>query len=92
MYWNIMHDAWYFSIATLPDSVKTELTKFLKTCNIPAQYAQEFKRITEFMNNGASTDGFMLNLKIRDLDDKRNQDFASIAPEMAKLIGYQRYA
>ena len=92
VYWNIMHDAWYFSIATLPDSVKTELTKFLKTCNIPAQYAQEFKRITEFMNNGASTDGFMLNLKIRDLDDKRNQDFASIAPEMAKLIGYQRYA
>jgi pyruvate-formate lyase-activating enzyme len=92
VYWNMMHDAWYFSIATLPDSVKTELTKFLKTCNIPTQYAQEFDRITEFMNNGASTDGFMLNLKIRDLDNKRNQDFATVAPEMAKLIGYQRHA
>jgi MoaA/NifB/PqqE/SkfB family radical SAM enzyme len=92
VYWNMMHDAWYYSIATLPDSVKTELTKFLKTCDIPAQYVQEFERITEFMNNGASTDGFMLNLKIRDLDNKRSQDFALIAPEMAELIGYQRYA
>ena len=92
VYWNMMHDAWYFSIATLPNSVKTELTMFLKTCDIPAQYAQEFDRIIEFMNNGASTDGFMLNLKIRDLDNKRNQDFALIAPEMSELIGYQRYA
>ena len=83
-----MHDAWYFSIATLPDPVKTELDLFLKTCDIPAQYAQEFSRIADFMNSGASTDGFMLNMKIRDLDQKRNQNFATHHPEMAELIVY----
>ena len=88
VYWNIMHDAWYFSIATLPDPVKTELDLFLKTCDIPAQYAQEFSRIADFMNSGASTDGFMLNMKIRDLDQKRNQNFATHHLEMAELIGY----
>ena len=88
VYWNIMHDAWYFSIATLPDPVKTELDLFLKTCDIPAQYAQEFSRIADFMNSGASTDGFMLNMKIRDLDQKRNQNFATHHPEMAELIVY----
>lgn len=89
VYWNIMHDAWYFSIATLPDSAKTELDYFLKHCAVPAQYRDEFDRIANFMNSGASTDGFMLRMKIQDLDRKRNQDFNTVAPEMAALIGYQ---
>jgi hypothetical protein len=40
------------------------------------------------MNNGANTDGFMLRMKIADLDRKRNQDFAVVCPEMAQLIEY----
>jgi organic radical activating enzyme len=89
MYWNIMHDAWYFSIASLPDTAKAELDVFLKTCDVPQAYAQEFGRIADFMNGGASTDGFMTRMKIADLDRKRNQDFATVAPEMAALIQYQ---
>lgn len=88
MYWNIMHDAWYFSIATLPDSAKAELDVFLKTCDVPEVYAQEFRRIADFMNGGASTDGFMTRMKIADLDRKRSQDFAQVAPEMASLLNY----
>ena len=88
VYWNIMHDAWYFSIATLPDSAKAELDVFLKTCSVPAVYKQEFERIADFMNGGASTDGFMTRMKIADLDRKRNQDFAVVSPEMAQLISY----
>jgi MoaA/NifB/PqqE/SkfB family radical SAM enzyme len=88
VYWNIMHDAWYFSIATLPDPVKNDLDAFLKTCDVPAQYTQEFGRIVDFMNGGASTDGFMLKMKIRDLDQKRDQNFATHHLEMAELIGY----
>ena len=88
VYWNIMHDAWYFSIATLPDSAKAELDVFLKTCDVPSVYAQEFGRIADFMNGGASTDGFMTRMKIQDLDNKRSQDFAQVAPEMASLLNY----
>jgi len=92
VYWNIMHDAWYFSIATLPDTAKAELSVFLKTCGVPEEHAKEFGRISDFMNGGASTDGMMTRMKIRDLDRKRNQDFAQVAPEMAVLLEYQKNA
>ena len=90
VYWNMMHDAWYFSIATLPDTVKASITEHLCTADVPLLYREEFARIVDFMNGGASTDGFMLRMKIADLDRKRNQDFAAVAPEMASVIGYQR--
>ena len=83
-----MHDAWYFSIATLPDTVKAAVTEHLHSTDVLPQYREEFDRIVDFMNSGASTDGFMLRMKIADLDRKRNQNFATICPEMAQLIEY----
>jgi MoaA/NifB/PqqE/SkfB family radical SAM enzyme len=88
VYWNIMHDAWYFSIATLPDEVKQDLDNYLSTARIPERFDKDFQGIRDFMNNGASTDGFMLRMKIADLDRKRDQDFAQVSPEMAELIEY----
>jgi len=88
VYWNMLHDAWYFSIATLPDSAKTEITRYLETADVPAQYQTEFSRIVDFMNCGTSTDGNTLRTQIRDLDRKRNQDLAQVAPEFANLINY----
>jgi MoaA/NifB/PqqE/SkfB family radical SAM enzyme len=90
VYWNMLHDTWYFSIATLPDLVKTEITRYLETANIPSQYQAEFGRIIDFMNRGTSTDGNMLRTQIQDLDRKRNQDLAQVAPEFAKLINYAK--
>ena len=90
VYWNMMHDAWYFSIATLPDTVKAGITEHLRTADVPSLYREEFTRIVDFMNGGASTDGFMLQMKIADLDRKRNQDFAAVAPEMSQLIQYKK--
>jgi hypothetical protein len=40
------------------------------------------------MNNGASTDGFMTNMKIRDLDRKRQQNLRTVAPELADILNY----
>jgi pyruvate-formate lyase-activating enzyme len=88
VYWNMMHDAWYFSIATLPDTAKADITKHLRTANVPPQYREEFDRIIDFMNTGASTDGFMLRMKIADLDRKRNQNMRDVTPEFADLIEY----
>jgi MoaA/NifB/PqqE/SkfB family radical SAM enzyme len=88
VYWNMMHDAWYFSIATLPDTVKASVTQHLRSADVPPQYREEFDRILDFMNTGASTDGFMTRMKIADLDRKRNQDFAQVCPEMSDLINY----
>jgi len=90
VYWNMMHDAWYFSIATLPNSAKTLLTQHLESAEIPQQYQEEFQRIVDFMNRGASTDGFMMRMKIADLDRKRSQSLADIEPEFAEIIGYTK--
>jgi MoaA/NifB/PqqE/SkfB family radical SAM enzyme len=88
VYWNMMHDAWYFSIATLPESAKTEIILHLESANIPSQWREEFDRICNFMRKGASTDGFMLRMKVRDLDRKRGQNLATVEPEFAALIEY----
>jgi hypothetical protein len=88
VYWNMMHDAWYFSIATLPDSAKAAITEHLRSADVPSQYRAEFDRIVDFMNTGASTDGFMLRMKIADLDRKRNQNLQDVEPELATLIDY----
>ena len=92
VYWNIMHDAWYFSIATLPDSAKAAITEHLVSADVPVQYRGEFDRIIDFMNNGASTDGFVLKMKIKDLDRKRNQNLHDVEPEFADIIGYSKNA
>jgi len=88
VYWNMMHDAWYFSIATLPDAAKAAITKHLRSADIPPKYRDEFDRITDFMNNGASTDGSMTVMKIRDLDRKRQQNLRVVAPELAEILNY----
>ena len=89
VYWNMMHDAWYFSIATLPATAKAGITEHLRSADVPSQYRDEFDRIIDFMNTGASTDGFMLRMKIADLDRKRNQNMHDVAPEFANLIDYR---
>ena len=89
VYWNMMHDAWYFSIATLPDTAKIVITEHLRSADVPSEYREEFDRIVDFMNTGASTDGFMLRMKIADLDRKRNQNLRTVEPELADLIDYQ---
>ena len=86
VYWNMMHDAWYFSIACLPDSAKSSIAQYLDS--VPTCYRGEFDRIRDFMNSGASTDGTMTCMKIADLDRKRGQDLSQVAPELAQLINY----
>jgi MoaA/NifB/PqqE/SkfB family radical SAM enzyme len=87
VYWNMMHDAWYFSIACLPDDAKKAISEYLNSAT--TIYCNDFDRIRDFMNSGASTDGFMTRMKIADLDRKRVQNFAVTCPEMAQLINYE---
>ena len=88
VYWNMMHDAWYFSIATLPDDAKTAIADHLTSADVPARYREEFDRIVEFMMKGASTDGNIMRMSIRDLDRKREQNLATVEPELATAINY----
>ena len=89
VYWNMMHEAYYFSINTLPESAKQHITARLLSAQVSERHQQEFQRIVAFMNSGASLDGFILRMRIADLDRKRNQNLADVEPEFAKLIEYE---
>jgi MoaA/NifB/PqqE/SkfB family radical SAM enzyme len=88
IYWNMMHDVYYFSIATLPDTVKQVVVDKLQSAAVPNKIKKEFKLITDFMIGGNSLDGFMLRMKVADLDRKRQQNLKDVEPEFAELIGY----
>ena len=91
VYWNMMHEAYYFSISTLPESAKRVIAQRLQLAQVNPADRREFDRIIEFMNNGVSLDGSILRMRIADLDRKRNQDLAHVEPEFATVINYARF-
>jgi hypothetical protein len=88
VYWNMMHDAYYFSIATLPELAKLEISKRLSEAPVDERTRQEFDQIQKFMLAGNSLDGFILRMRIADLDRKRQQNLAVVQPELAEIIEY----
>ena len=88
VYWNMMHEAYYFSINTLPDAAKQAIAQQLQQARVSEKNQQEFVQIVDFMNRGASLDGNILRMRIADLDRKRQQNLAQVQPELAHLIGY----
>lgn len=88
IYWNMMHEAYYFSISTLPNTAKQVIAKKLSTVQVNAHARAEFDQVIDFMNAGVSLDGFILKMKIADLDRKRNQNLADVEPEFANIIEY----
>ena len=88
VYWNMMHEAYYFSVNTLPESAKRVITQRLQLAQVNNQDRQEFNRIIDFMNRGASLDGINMRREIANLDRRRNQNLAITEPEFATLIEY----
>jgi len=89
VYWNMMHEAYYFSISTLPESAKQAIATKLQSAQVDQKTQQEFAQIIDFMMRGASLDGDILRMKIRDLDRKREQRLTEVEPELARLINYE---
>jgi MoaA/NifB/PqqE/SkfB family radical SAM enzyme len=89
VYWNMMHEAYYFSINTLPELTKQAVANKLQSAQVSAQHRAEFENIIKFMNNGVGLDGFILRMRIADLDRKRQQNLAAVEPEFAQLIAYE---
>jgi MoaA/NifB/PqqE/SkfB family radical SAM enzyme len=88
IYWNMMHDAYFFSISSLPERAKQAITKRLLTADVPAPVQEEFARVVDFMNRGVSLDGEQLRREVGNLDRRRGQNLVEVEPELAQLIGY----
>jgi len=90
VYWNMMHDAWYFSISRLPATAKEQISDYLGNCDIPEQFQEEFGRIIDFMNHGESSDGEETRQQIQKLDQRRQQDLKKVALELAQILNYAK--
>ena len=88
VYWNMMHEAYYFSISTLPDSAKQAIAARLDSAQVSGRHREEFDRIKDFMLRGVALDGNILRMKVEDLDWKRSQDLRDHHAELAAAIGY----
>jgi MoaA/NifB/PqqE/SkfB family radical SAM enzyme len=89
VYWNMMHEAYYFSISTLPSSAKQAISKHLQQANVPDPVRRDLSQIINFMNNGQSLDGSELREKIQQVDQRRAESLRTVAPELADLIDYK---
>ena len=79
VYWN--------SVAALPDTAKQAIADHLNT--VSTGYKKDFEGIVDFMMQGKSTDGIEMRKQIQKLDQRREQNLAIVAPELAELIGYE---
>jgi MoaA/NifB/PqqE/SkfB family radical SAM enzyme len=88
VYWNMMHDAEYFSISSLPESSKTTIAAHLGSALVPVRTQREFDNVVTFMRRGVSTDGSRMREEIARVDLRREQDLRKVAPELAEIIDY----
>ena len=87
VYFNVLHDAWYFNVRNLNDTAKKLVTD--KFANYQGPYTEDIAKVIEFMNQGQSQSTAKLVEVLRNSDIQRNQKFSDHHPEMAKAIGYE---
>jgi MoaA/NifB/PqqE/SkfB family radical SAM enzyme len=89
VYWNMMHEAYYFSISTLPSLAKQAIADHLRQAAVSEEFRKELVQIIEFMNNGKSLDGNELREKIQQVDQRRAESLRTVAPELSNIIDYK---
>ena len=87
VYFNVLHDAWYFSIKHLNQRAKDLVYEKYK--NYVGPFADEIKNLMNFMNSGMNSDGSEFIKVTKQSDQQRNQKFSDHHPEMAAAIGYE---
>jgi MoaA/NifB/PqqE/SkfB family radical SAM enzyme len=88
VYWNMLHDAPWLSIAHLPADAKLAIANQITIQSFPTEYQHEIQKIVEFMNLGISLDQNDLIKNIQQLDLRRNESLKAVAPELADILNY----
>jgi len=89
VYWNMLHEAYYHSVGTLPERAKQIAIERLKNADVTDYHKKEFNNIIDFINGGVSLDGNMLRIRTRSVDVRRNQDLRTHHAELADAIDYE---
>ena len=89
VYWNMLHEAYYHSVGTLPELAKQVAIKNLRNADVTEYHRKEFNNIIDFIEAGVSLDGQILRMKVADVDRRREQDLRTHHPELADAIAYE---
>jgi len=89
VYWNMLHEARYFSISSLPESAKHKAKQVLDRARVRDFHRREFDRMSDFMMAGESLSADSIIEQIQKLDERRSQDLRFVIPELAESLGYE---
>jgi len=89
VYWNMLHEARYHSVSTLPESAKKQARMRLNTAIVTDFHRTEFDKIVEFIDGGESLDGTELRASVQQVDRRRSQDLRIDHSELAQAIDYK---
>jgi MoaA/NifB/PqqE/SkfB family radical SAM enzyme len=90
IYWNMLHEARYFSISSLPDKAKMLATQRLDKATLRDFHRREFDQIRDFMMAGESMPADQICEQIRRLDHRRNQNLRDVIWELAESLEYEK--
>lgn len=88
VYWNMLHEARHFNIASLPAKAKERAARRLDTATVAPLHRREFDRIRDFMMAGDSMPAKEICLQIQKLDQRRSQDLKLVIWELAEALEY----
>jgi len=89
VYWNMLHEAQYHSVGTLPERAKELVSNRLMSANVSDFHTKEFVKIVDFIQAGTSLDGKELRDNIKLVDCRRKQDLRDHHLELATAIDYK---
>jgi MoaA/NifB/PqqE/SkfB family radical SAM enzyme len=88
IYWNMLHEARYFSITSLPPQAKELAARRLDTATVRPFHRQHFDQIRDFMTAGESMPLEQIREQIQRLDQRRGQNLRAVIWELAEALDY----
>jgi MoaA/NifB/PqqE/SkfB family radical SAM enzyme len=90
VYWNMLHEARYFSIASLPVAAKQRASARLDSATVNDFHRREFDRIRDFMMAGESMPAEQIRKQLDQLDRRRGQNLRDVIWELADALDYEK--
>ena len=89
VYWNVLHTAYYWSVASLPLSIKEIIITKLQASKVSDYHKGEFKNIVKFIKQGNSIEITDLHRAIIKMDIIRGEKLSDNHFELAEILGLQ---
>ena len=90
VYWNMLHEIWYNSVASLHPAVKLKAEARLALVSNHNKHKKHFLNVIKFMANSKGYANKELLDSIRKHDELRDENLWDHHPELAEAIGYER--